>query len=588
MTVAAPAPKKAPVRKPRARKLTPVVVDPATEYAIEVCAGRVVAGPHVRDACARHLRDLEQGPKRGLRFNADKAAYYIGFFENFLRLNGGEFEGLPFVLGAWQRFIIGSLFGWEWAATGLRRFTTAYIEIGKGNGKSPMAAGIGLAGLIVDNESRAEIYAAATKKDQAMILFRDAVAMADLSPDIGRRLVKSGVGEKTWNLAYPALGSFFKPISSDDGQSGPRPHMGIVDELHEAKDGNVVDMLRRGLKGRRQPLIVEITNSGVDRQSICWAHHEASIAVLNARPGDKGFDDKWFSYVCALDPGDDWLNDESCWPKANPNIGVSMPWDRLRDAVREARNIPSRQNLIARLHFCCWTESVAAWIGHEAWEAVQVAPAQQEFRGRRAYLGIDLSSIRDLTAVAVFVPDERGGGDAWVEFWSPEEGILQREDIDGAPYSLWKRGGHLTTTEGASVNYAAVVPRLGELHVEHEIAAAAFDRWRINDLKRELDRADLDLPLVEFGQGFKDMAPAIQALEGMILNKTLRIHRNPVLTWNAASAVIEEDAAANRKFTKRKATGRIDGIVALTMAIGAAAKEHEPDVPVIDQGFVRL
>lgn len=588
MTVAAPALKKAPVRKPRVRKAASVAVDPATEYAIDVCAGRVVAGPHVRGACARHLRDLEQGALRGLRYNVEKAAHYIGFFENFLRLNGGEFEGLPFVLGPWQRFIIGSLFGWEWAATGLRRFTTAFIEIGKGNGKSPLAAGIGLAGLIVDNESRAEIYAAATKKDQAMILFRDAVAMADLSPDIGRRLTKSGVGERCWNLAYPALQSFFRPISSDDGQSGPRPHMGIVDELHEAKDGNVVDMLRRGLKGRRQPLIVEITNSGVDRQSICWAHHEASIAVINARPGEKGFDDKWFSYVCALDQGDDWLNDESCWAKANPNIGVSMPWDRLRDAVREARNIPSRQNLIARLHFCCWTESVAAWIGHEAWEAVQVAPAQCDFRGRRVYLGIDLSSIRDLTAVAVFVPDDVGGGDAWVEFWAPEDGILQREDTDGAPYLLWKREGHLNTTEGASVNYAAVVPRLGELHVEHEIAAAAFDRWRINDLKRELERGGLELPLIEFGQGFKDMAPAIQSLEGMILNKTLRIHRNPVLTWNAASAVIEEDAAANRKFTKRKATGRIDGIVALTMAVGAAAKEHEPDIPVIDQGFVRL
>ncbi len=552
---------------PRRRK---AANDPVTQYARDVVKGAIVAGPHVRAACARHLRDQKDGAKRGLKWDLKKAQFYIGFIETFLKLNGGDFEGRPFLLEPSQKFIVGSLFGWVWAATGLRRFTTAYIEMGKGNGKSPLAAALGFCGLVVDNEARAEVYAAATKKDQAMVLFRDAVAMCDQSPELARRIVKSGVGERCWNLAYPAQHAFFRPISSDDGQSGPRPHMALVDEIHEHKDGNVLDMLRRGFKGRRQPMVVEITNSGVDRNSVCFEHHQASIAVVSAKPGEQGFDDKWFAYVCALDEGDDWLNDPSCWPKANPLIGVSMPWERLEDAVREAKNLPSQQNLVARLHFCVWTDSVTAWISRESWEAVEVDRDIDRLLGRRCFGGLDLSGRRDLTAIGLFFPDDAGGGDLIVEQWTPADGLRERDERDRVPYQQWVRDGLLHTTPGASVDYAWVVRRLAELSAMFDIVKVGYDRYRIHDFRRAMEAEGVSIPLEEFGQGYKDMTPAIDAIENVILNKRIRIHRCPILKWNAASAVVDQPTQVERKFAKHKASGRIDGLVAGTMAIGTA------------------
>lgn len=580
--------------KKRAPKPPPPVAtgDPVLDYANAVLTGAIVAGPHVRAACKRHLRDLETGPARGLKWELDRALYTIAFVENFLRLNGGEFEGRPFLLEPWQKFIVGSLFGWLWTATNARRFSTAYVEIGKGNGKSPLAAAVGFIGLILDQEPRAEIYAAATKKDQAMILFRDAVAMLDQSPELSRRLVKSGVGERCWNIAYPALHSFFRPISSDDGQSGPRPHVGLLDEVHEAKDSTTIDMMRAGVKGRRQPLIFEITNSGVDRNSICYQHHEASIAAVNALPGEQGFNDTWFAYVCSLDACskhardgktqpvqgcklcDDWLGNSACWPKANPNLGVSIQRKYLEDQVREARNIPSRQNLIGRLNFCVWADSVSAWIGRDAWMAVEHDDLDiEDFAGRRCYAGIDLSSHRDLTAGSLFFPDEEGGGDLFVRLWTPEAGLREREDADKAPYSQWIRDGHLHTTPGGTVDYGVVAEWLRWVEQTFELAETGYDRWRIKLLKKHLeDEGDLALSekLKEFGQGYRDMTPAIDSLETMIIHQRIRIAANPVLRWNAACAVIDSPTKTEKKFAKAKVSGRIDGLVASTIAIGVS------------------
>ena len=475
------------------------------------------------------------------------------------------------MLEPWQQFIVGSLFGWQ-KANGKRRFTHAFVEIGKGNGKSPLAAGVGLAGLLIDGEPRAEIYAAATKKDQAMILFRDAVAMVDQSPLLASRILRSGVAEKCWNLSYPALGSFFRPISSDDGQSGPRPHISLVDEVHEHKTAAVLDMLEAGQKGRAQPILFMITNSGTDRTSVCYAQHEGGVRCVNARPGEDGFDDSLFVYICALDEGDDWMRDPACWVKANPNLGVSIQPEYLERQVLKARNIPSKQNTVARLNFCVWTDAEQAWIGSEPWLRAEVPADLASLSGRTAYLGIDLSKRRDLTAAAYFLPDDDGGGDAFVTFWSPDDTLRERADMDRVPYLQWRDAGHLAAVPGASIDYAHVVRDIAEMveRLDLHIEAAPFDRWRIDEFRKALDASDFDLPLQPFGQGFKDMSPAIDRLENLLLNGKLRVHRNPVLRWNAASVVTEEDPAGNRKFTKRKATGRIDGIVALAMAVGAA------------------
>lgn len=275
--------------------------DPVTAYARSVADGITVAGPHVRAAARRHLSDLLTGHLRGIHYSLEKAHHALNFFPVALRLNGGQFEGLPFELHPSQAFIVGSLFGWL-RTDGTRRFRLAYIEQGKGNGKSPLVAGIGIYGMIADNEPRAEVYAAATKKDQAMILFRDAVAMVDQSPALSRRLKKSGRDDKVWNLYDEKTNSFFRPISADDGQSGPRPHIGLVDELHEHKTPTVIEMLAAGRKWRRQPLIVAITNSGTDRKSVCWEYREKGTKVAAGIE----MDDTFFVFICSLD-GERWL-----------------------------------------------------------------------------------------------------------------------------------------------------------------------------------------------------------------------------------------------------------------------------------------
>jgi len=262
--------------------------DPVTAYARDVGAGHVVHGPHVRNACRRHLLDLKEGPKRGLTWDVAAALRAISFFPDVLRLNGGQFEGRPFELHPSQAFRIGSLFGWK-RADGTRRFRRFYDEDGKGNGKSPMLAGIGLYCLLADGEARAEVYAAGSKKDQAMVLFRDAVAMVDQSPALAARLTKSG-GNPVWNLADLRTGSFFRPISSDEGQSGPRPSAALCDEVHEHRDARTIEPLERGFKFRRQPLLCMATNSGSDRNSVCWQEHEHAVRVAaGTRTPDEAF-----------------------------------------------------------------------------------------------------------------------------------------------------------------------------------------------------------------------------------------------------------------------------------------------------------
>jgi len=339
-----------------------------TAYAQRVSQGQAVAGPHVRAACLRHLRDLEDGPKRGLEWDEHEAGEAFRFFREILRLNGGEFEGREFELHESQEFIVGSLFGWK-RADGTRRFRMAYIEEGKGSGKSPMAAGIGLKMLSADNEPRAEVYAFATKRDQAQILFRDAVAMVEQSPELSQALKCAGGKGSEWNIYDDHTASFFRPISSDDSQSGPRPHCSLGDEVHEHKSALMVEMMRAGLKGRRQPLIVLITNSGTDRQSVCWEYHEYARKVCDGSLTDDAF----FGYVCALDVDDDPFSDESCWPKANPLLGITIQPQYLREQVLQARGMPSKEATVRRLNFCQWTDAANPWLSYESWKRAEDA-----------------------------------------------------------------------------------------------------------------------------------------------------------------------------------------------------------------------
>lgn len=543
--------------------------DPVTAYARSVVDGKFVAGPHVRDACKRHLDDLEKGAARGLFFNVELAERAISFYRDVLRLNGGEYEGQPYELLDWQQFIVGSLFGWI-GADGYRRFRSCYVETAKGSGKSPLAAGVGLYGMMADGEAGAEIYAAATKKDQAMILFRDAVAMVNLSPELSSRVTKSGTGLNVWNLAWLERRSFFRPIASDDGQSGPRPHISLLDEVHEHKDGYVIEMLKAGQKSRRQPLQFAITNSGTDKRTVCWDYHDYGAKVCAGTLQD----DTFFAYICALDEGDDPFVDEACWNKANPSLRFGLPGMRyLREQVAQARGMPSKESIVRRLNFCQWVESEAPWISGDVWFNCKDDDFDANLLfGRRCFGGLDLSSTQDLTAlVLMFEPSEHDP--YWRQgewFWLPGDGLHHKADQDRAPYTLWRDQGHLNALPGKAINKLAVVKQAAEIAAMYDLQCMAYDRWRIEDLKMILDQEGITLPLVPFGQGFKDMAPAVDEYERRLLNAEVRHQANPVMTWCAANAIVVTDPAGNRKVAKEKATGRVDGIVAAIMATGCS------------------
>lgn len=577
------------IDKPRpARKRAPRVarpVDRATGYAELVLSGEITAGPHVRGACARHLRDIKEGPARGLTWSNDKASAAIAFFEDQLCLNGGQFEGLPFILGAWQAFIVGSLFGW--LSGDVRRFRVAYIETGKGSGKSPLAAGIGMKGLVADNEPRAEIYAAATKRDQAMVLFRDAVAMYQQSPALLQVLTSSGSGENTWNLGYRKLGSFFRAISADDGQSGPRPHIALIDEVHEHKTSHVIEMLRAGTKSRRQALILMITNSGAGKNTPAGIYHDYACELA----AGKREDDEFFGFVCGLDEGDDPLLDETCWPKANPSLQFAdLPGLKyLRGRMTQAVGMPGQQALMRRLNFCEWTAALNPWLSAHVWEPCRADFTVEQLRGRRAFGGLDLSSTTDLTAFVLLVePLEPGQPWAILPWcWLPEIGLQDRCQRDRVDYRAWQLAGHLETTPGAAISKRAVLQRVAQICAQFDVQSIAADRWRLADFEQQAADDGIELPqLLPFGQGFKDMSPAIDAFETAILNRTVSHNGHPVLTWCAANAVTDSDPAGNRKLNKVKATGRIDLVVAAVMAYASAATQPERDTH--DQGFVDL
>lgn len=392
-----------------ARKRTPLTnssTDRTREYAEAVVSGSIVAGPHVRNACRRHLKDLEDGHERGLHFDHEDAQRAFDFFEQVLRLSEGQFDGLPFELHPSQAFIVGSIFGWK-RADGTRRFRRAYIEQGKGNGKSPMAGGIGLYGMTADGEAGAQIYSAAAKRDQASILFADAVKMVRQSPALAKRVEFSGGVGREYNMAHHASGSFFRPVSRDTGKSGsgPRPYFVLADEVHELPDGKILEMLERGFKFRRQPLLFMITNSGSDRNSVAWHEHEWAVKVAAGHEDavtdptfiGRPLDDELFSFVCSLDEGDDPLNDPSCWPKANPLLGVTITEEYLASVVAQAKNIPSKQNNILRLHFCVWTDSDVAWMSREVVEPLLADfDPTVEHKGKDVFCGLDLSQSLDL------------------------------------------------------------------------------------------------------------------------------------------------------------------------------------------------
>jgi phage terminase large subunit-like protein len=558
------------------------------QYTSDVISGEALASRWVRLACERYRRDREEGASRGLQWDPSAAGRAVEFFPRYLKFYEGEFNGKPFTLLPFQQFIIGNLFGWK-TVGGHRRFRTAYVEMGKGNGKSPLAAGIGVYGLVADGENGAEIYSAATTRDQAGILFRDAKAFVDGSPSLLKRLIV----DKN-NISYEAKNSYFRPVSSEHrGLDGKRPHIALIDEIHEHPNAMVVDKMRAGTKGRTQALIFEITNSGYDRHSICYQHHEYTEKILT-RVVDN---DTWFGFMTGMDvcepcaaegksipsescPDCDSWKDEAKWVKANPGLDVIIPRKYLREQVAEATEMPSKENIVKRLNFCIWTESVTKWLSIDKWAACAGAVDAEALKGRPCYGGLDLSSVQDLTAwIKVFTPESIGKPyPVLCRFFIPEDNMLERVRRDKVPYDVWVRQGFITTTPGNIIDYSFILDAIRQDTEDYDLKELAFDRWGSQKITTDLQDLGFEVEgkksLIQFGQGFASMAAPTKELEKMVIGKEIIHGGNPVLTWMASNTVVRTDPAGNQKPDKEKSTERIDGIVALVMAISRAMLQN--------------
>lgn len=570
--------------------------DPGTAYAIAVDKGTISAGPHVRAACKRHIADLKRLPALGYRWDVAAVQRVIGYFADVLTVEVEEADGtskaIPFILQPWQCFIIGSIFGWK-NSKGLRRFRRAYIEIGKGNGKSPMAAGIGHYMLTATGKLRAEVYSAATDRDQAAILFRDAVAMWERSPELAQRLIPFG-DKQIWQLTDKSTNSFFKPISSEKkGKSGVRPYCALVDEIHEHPDDSVIEMLRAGTKGNQQALLLEITNSGFDRESVCYKEHEYTIKVVH---GDDT-NEAWFGYISALDDGDDPFENEACWIKSNPNLGISIRLPYLREQVTEAKGMPSKESLVRRLHFCQWTDAEKTWIPRPMWEKLERNFKLEDYEGQPVCMGLDMSFTQDLTALAYVFPTGENTYDAFIDYWKPKDTIHDHAKRDGVDYPLWAKNNYLFLSEGKVIKLEAIARRIQWAMEKFDVGVVAYDKYRHKELESDLGDLSIAPPMIEHPQGFRRgpnldedapvnvgqedeqrpenplwMPGSFEKLETAIIEERIRVALNPVTRWNVSCVVVRHDPSGvgNRIFDKRKSLGRIDGVVALAMAMGVA------------------
>jgi phage terminase large subunit-like protein len=509
----------------------------------------------------------ERAVHAGHYFDLSAAERVRTFFVRFLRHSKGQWANRPFELLDWQWVdVISPLFGWK-RADGTRRFRRGYIEVPKKNGKSCLFSGLSLYLLSADKEPGAEVYSAAVDRDQASIVFNEAANMVDASPHLSSRLK---VVRSTKRIVFHRTRSFYRALSADvPAKEGLNAHAVLIDELHAQKTRELWDTLRYAGASRRQPLHLSITTAGFDRHSICWEQHEYASHVLDGTIEDPSF----FAFVRAADDDDDWT-DPHIWEKANPSLGVTISREQFAEDCREAQESPAKENSFRRYRLNQWTEQDVRWLNMDRWDAC--GSPVGDLAGRECFAGLDLSSTTDVSALVLVFPDKTEERyDVLPFFWVPEEGAKRREKRDRVPYTRWIRQGLIEATSGDVIDYDVIRRRINELNEQYDLREVAIDRWNATQLATQLDGDGIEV--VAFGQGYASMNWPCKKLDEVVLGKRLAHGGHPVLRWMASNVSLEQDAADNWKPSKKKSVERIDGIVALIMALGRASIEP-PDM----------
>lgn len=549
---------------------------PAYQYAKQVKSGKVPACKSHKASCNRFLTDLKTADKRGFYLDIEEGDEAIEFIETFCVHIKGEWAGTSLLLEPWQKFIVFNIFGWKRKSDGFRRFRTAYIEVPRKNGKSSLAAAIGLYMLVADGEAGGEIYSAATKKDQAKIIFDAAKAMVMKSPSL-----KKKIGTFTNNLHIESTASKFEPLSADySTMDGLNIHCGLVDEVHAHKTSDVWDVLETATGSRRQSLILAVTTAGFNRETICFNLHSYTQKVAEGSLED----DTFFGIIFSIDEKDRWDYPKS-WAKANPNLGVSVKFDDIERKVAKAKEIPAAQNGVRRLHLNEWTEQENRWLEMSIWDKVKDAEWNKS-EIMYGYGGLDLGSTGDIAALGMVFPLPDGRVVCGARLWVPEDNIDKRVRKDRVPYNIWAEQGWLTLTPGNIIDYNFIHADIMELSESMNLREVAFDRWNATQLTTNL--SEEGVTMVPFGQGYASMAAPTKEFETLLAGEKLLHGNNPVLNWMASNVAVREDPAGNRKPDKSASHEKIDGIVGIIMALGRLIVHDnvEPENPYANRGIV--
>lgn len=540
--------------------------------------GELLTGRLVYLAVLRHYQDLRDGAKRGLVFMPAHGWHVITYIERFFVHIKGPLAGHPILLDPWQKFWTAVLYGWRRVDTGYRRFTRAYEEVARKNGKSTWKGPQGAYLQSMDGEIGAEVYAVATTRAQAMTVFKPAFdnikRWVRRSPGIARSFkVFSGLNQEKVEMDT----SVFAPLPAmAENLDGLNPSAILFDELHAQKTRDVWDVMESALGARAQPLLSAITTAGFILDGICTEVRGYLVSVLEG----KRQDDSFFGYVYTLDAHDDPF-DERNWPKANPGLGRSKTMEYMRGMARKAAALPGAKVNFLTKDLNVWCNSADGWFALDTWDlgAKKFDPAL--LRGRRCFGGLDLASTRDLTAFAlVFPPDEPGG--EWhvlVWFWCPKGKVDAQEHDDVAPYKRWVHEGWLTATDGDVTDYGPVRRTVQHALEDYEVVDIGFDRWNAQQLCNEM--LDAGVPLVEIPQNTGGMYPGSKSLEALVYGRLLRHNANPVLRYCAMNVALLFDTNGNYRPDKKKSqlTGRIDGVVAVVMALSRCVfSDGEPDL----------
>lgn len=547
-------------------------------YAREVSDGKVPAGKYHRLACVRHLRDRERENTEGFpyRFVPEMAERFFKFAQKLAHYKG-EWAGQPIVLTDFQKFRLGNIFGWRHVSSGLRRFTTAYNELPRKQGKSLEAAVVAIYTTFFEGEPGAEGYCLATKEKQATdVVFRDIKRLIQSSG------LKTRLRVQVKNVHRDDLAQKLEPLGSDsETLDGLNPHSITTDELHAFKNRGLLDVMESATGSRRNPLHFQITTAGDDPVSVCGDQHDYACKILDGILSDFATE-SFFACIAHADPEDDWLS-EDVWRKANPHYGVSVKPDDIRKLALKAKNMPSAAAEFKQKRLNLWVSASNPCLSVDGWRKGQTDWSPDDMLHQPCYVGIDLASKIDLCCCSIVFPPtaERDTWRLLQHIWTPADTLADRAHRDRAPYDIWRDQGWLMTNSGTQIDHQKIREVLKWARARYDVQRIGYDPWHADTLVNQLTAEDGWVDgeqLVGVPQTFAGMSSACLEMQARILAGQVDARGCPVTAWSVSNVVANEDGKQNLCFAKGKSRGRIDPVIAPTIGMALYLKAPPPEV----------